>query len=253
MLSARAVEGLPEIAPGDDLGGLIVSALRSQSDAEPLTTGDVLVIAHKAISKAEGRLRSLTEVAPGERARDLAAKLHKDPRLVEVILDESKTVLRAERGVLICLTRHGFVCANAGVDFSNVPGDDTVVLLPIDPDESARRIRGRIGELTNTSPATLITDSFGRAWRIGQCDVAIGCAGLRPLDDWRGRTDTNGRELHATVIAVADELAAAADLARAKDLAQPAIVIRGAERHIAADDGPGIRPVIRAEADDLFR
>jgi coenzyme F420-0:L-glutamate ligase / coenzyme F420-1:gamma-L-glutamate ligase len=253
VLSARAVEGLPEIDPGDDLGELIVSALRSQSDAAPLTTGDVLVIAHKAVSKAEGQLRSLAEVAPDQRAQELAGQLDKDPRLVQVVLDESKSVVRAERGVLICRTRHGFVCANAGVDFSNVPGEDTVVLLPRDPDESARRIRRRIGALTNTSPAVVITDSFGRAWRIGQCDVAIGCAGLKPLDDWRGRTDTNGRELHATVIAVADELAAAADLARAKDLAQPAVVIRGAERHIAADDGPGIHPVIRPEAEDLFR
>jgi coenzyme F420-0:L-glutamate ligase / coenzyme F420-1:gamma-L-glutamate ligase len=253
VLSARAVEGLPEIAPGDDLGELIVSALRSQPDAAPLTTGNVLAIAHKAVSKAEGRIRSLTEVEPGERARELAGRLEKDARHVQVVLDESQEVLRAERGVLICVTRHGFVCANAGVDVSNVPGADTVVLLPLDPDESARRIRRRISELTNTSPAVIITDSFGRAWRIGQTDVAIGCAGLVALDDWRGRADSNGRELHATLIAVADELAAAADLARAKDLAQPAVVIRGADRHTAVQDGPGIRPVIRPEAEDLFR
>jgi coenzyme F420-0:L-glutamate ligase/coenzyme F420-1:gamma-L-glutamate ligase len=172
---------------------------------------------------------------------------------VQVVLDESRQVLRAERGVLICVTRHGFVCANAGVDASNVPGEDAVVLLPIDPDGSARGIRRRIGELTGTQPAVLITDSFGRAWRMGQCDVAVGCAGLVPLDDWRGRNDANGRMLRATVIAVADELAAAADLARAKDLSQPAVLVGGAERHTALDDGPGISPVIRPEAEDLFR
>ncbi len=253
MLSARAVEGLPEIRPGDDLGELIVSALRSQPEASPLTTDDVLVIAHKAVSKAEGRLRSLSDVEPSHRAVELATELDKDPRHVQVVLDESGEVLRAQRGVLICVTRHGFVCANAGVDASNVPGDDMVVLLPLDPDESARQIRHRIAALTNTSPAVVITDSFGRAWRIGQCDVAIGCAGLSPLDDWRGRTDIHGRELRATVIAVADELAAAADLVRAKDRAEPAIVIRGVERHRSVDDGPGIRPVIRPQAEDLFR
>jgi coenzyme F420-0:L-glutamate ligase / coenzyme F420-1:gamma-L-glutamate ligase len=253
VLSARAVEGLPEISPGDDLAELIVSALRSQADSSPLTSGDVLAIAHKAVSKAEGRVRNLREVDPDERARELADRLGKDARHVQVILDESEQVLRAERGVLICVTRHGFVCANAGVDLSNVPGEDMVLLLPLDPDESARRIRRRIAELINTSPAVVITDSFGRAWRMGQSDVAIGCAGLVALDDWRGRTDTNGRELHATVIAVADELAAAADLARAKDLAQPAIVLRGAERHTTVQDGPGIGPVIRPETEDLFR
>jgi coenzyme F420-0:L-glutamate ligase/coenzyme F420-1:gamma-L-glutamate ligase len=253
VLSARAVEGLPEISPGADLGALIVSALRSQPEASPLTTGDVVAIAHKVVSKSEGRVRSLSEVNPDERAQELANRLDKDPRHVQVVLDESEQVLRAERGVLICVTRHGFVCANAGVDVSNVPGDDMVLLLPLDPDESARKIRRRIGELTNTSPAVIVTDSFGRAWRMGQTDVAIGCAGLVGLDDWRGRADTNGRELHATVIAVADELAAAADLARAKDLAQPAIVLRGAERHTTVQDGPGIGPVIRPQEQDLFR
>ncbi len=253
MLSVRAVEGLPEIAPGDDLGEVIVSALRGQSDAAPLTAGDVLVIAHKIVSKAEGRIRTLTDVEPSQEARQLGVKLDKDPRHVQAVLDESAEVLRAERGVLISVTRHGFVCANAGVDASNVPGEDDVVLLPLDPDESARRIRSRIEELTNTRPAVVITDSFGRAWRIGQCDIAIGCAGITALDDWRGRSDSNGRELQATVIAVADELASAADLVRSKDLAQPAIVVRGAERHTTVDDGPGIRPVIRPQAEDLFR
>jgi coenzyme F420-0:L-glutamate ligase/coenzyme F420-1:gamma-L-glutamate ligase len=207
------------------------------------------VIAHKIVSKAEGRTRALADVEPSERAHALAAELGKDPRHVQVVLDESRSVLRAERGVLICETHHGFVCANAGVDASNVPGEDRVVLLPRDPDASARRIR----EVLQGKPAVIITDSFGRAWRNGQVDIAIGCAGIRPLEDWRGKPDATGREMKATWIAVADELAAAADLARTKDGAQPLILIRGADRHLAADDGPGAQALIRPEAEDLFR
>jgi coenzyme F420-0:L-glutamate ligase / coenzyme F420-1:gamma-L-glutamate ligase len=145
------------------------------------------------------------------------------------------------------------VCANAGVDASNVPGDDALVLLPENPDESARQLRARIKDLLNTAPAILITDSFGRAWRHGQLDVAIGCAGLTPLEDWRGRVDKDGRELKATWIAVADEIAAAADLARTKDGALPVVVVRGADRHVSADDGPGAAAIIRPESQDLFR
>ncbi|HLY48908.1 MAG TPA: coenzyme F420-0:L-glutamate ligase [Solirubrobacteraceae bacterium] len=249
MLSVRALDGIPEIAPGDDLGTLIVGAL----GPDGLKPGDVIVIAHKVISKAEGRVRRLGDVPPGARALELAARLDKDPRHVQVILDESAVVLRAERGVLISVTHHGFVCANAGVDASNVPGADEVVLLPRDPDASARRLRSRLAELTGAHPGIVITDSFGRAWRNGQADIAIGAAGLRPLDDWRGRPDAHGRELRATVIAVADELAAAADLARGKDRLQPVIHVRGAGRHTVADDGPGARALIRPEADDLFR
>ena len=152
-----------------------------------------------------------------ERARSLAAELDKDPRHVQVVLDETREVRRATRGVLISETHHGFVCANAGVDASNAPDDDTVILLPVDPDDSARRLRAGLRARLGVAPAVLITDSFGRAWRHGQVDVAIGCAGLAPLEDWRGRADARGRELRATWIAVADELAAAADLARAKD------------------------------------
>jgi coenzyme F420-0:L-glutamate ligase/coenzyme F420-1:gamma-L-glutamate ligase len=246
MLSAVAIDGLPEVGHGEDLAGLITS--RTELDDE-----DVLVIAHKVVSKAEGRIRALEHVEPTERARKLAARLDKDPRHVQVILDESPEILRAERGVLICVTRHGFVCANAGVDASNVPGEGDVVLLPLDPDASARRLRGRIKKLTGRMPAVLITDSFGRAWRHGQCDVAIGCAGLAPLEDWRGRRDANGRELRATWIAVADELAAAADLARAKDLSQPVVLIRGAGRHVTAGDGPGAQALLRPSREDLFR
>ena len=248
MLSASALEGLPEIAPGDDLAALIATAL-----PEPPQAGDVLVVAHKAVSKAEGRVRSLDDVNPTERALELAREGDTDPRHVQVVLDETRAVLRAERGVLICETHGGFVCANAGVDASNVPGADQVVLLPADPDASARALRARLRELLGVSPGVLITDSFGRAWRHGQVDVAIGCAGIAPLEDWRGRGDAYGRELRATWIAVADELAAAADLARSKDAMQPVVLVSGCERHVAADDGPGARALIRPKQEDLFR
>jgi coenzyme F420-0:L-glutamate ligase/coenzyme F420-1:gamma-L-glutamate ligase len=247
VLTATALEGLPEVMPGDDLAVLIADALTQNHAA--IEPGDVVVIAHKIVSKAEGRTRRLADVRPGERATTLANTLNKDPRHVQVILDESRDVLRAERGVLICVTHHGFVCANAGVDASNVPGEDTVVLLPRDPDESARRLRARLP----TAPAVIVTDSFGRAWRHGQLDIAIGCAGLRPIDDWRGRTDATNRELKATAIAVADELAAAADLTRTKDGSLPLVLIRGADRHVTADAGPGAAALIRPEAEDLFR
>jgi coenzyme F420-0:L-glutamate ligase / coenzyme F420-1:gamma-L-glutamate ligase len=245
MLQIHAIEGMPEIGPGDDLAALIADR------APALQSGDVLVIAHKVVSKSEGRTRDLGDVEPGERARTLAERLDKDPRHVQVVLDESSQVLRAERGVLICVTHHGFVCANAGVDASNVPGEETVVLLPIDPDDSARRIRERLA--AQAEIAVVITDSFGRAWRHGQVDVAIGCAGLQPLEDWRGRPDAAGREMKATLIAVADELAAAADLARTKDGQQPVTLIRGAGRHVLPAAGPGAAALRRPETEDLFR
>jgi coenzyme F420-0:L-glutamate ligase / coenzyme F420-1:gamma-L-glutamate ligase len=257
--------------PGDDLAGLIATTLAPATghdptratghdptratghDPTPATDMDVLVIAHKVVSKAEGRIRHLKDIHPTQRAIDLAATLDKDPRHVQIVLEESRQVLRASRGVLICVTHHGFVCANAGVDASNVPGDESLVLLPQDPDTSARKLRRNLRKITGAAPAILITDSFGRAWRHGQCDVAIGCAGLNPLEDWRGRTDATGRELKATWIAVADELAAAADLARRKDASLPVILVRGAGRHVSPDDGPGAAALIRPEAEDLFR
>jgi coenzyme F420-0:L-glutamate ligase/coenzyme F420-1:gamma-L-glutamate ligase len=253
VLTATALEGLPEVTPGDDLADLIAQALTQNREA--IEPGDVLVIAHKIVSKAEGRIRRLADVEPGERASELARELSKDPRHVQIVLDESQAVLRAIRGVLICVTHHGFVCANAGVDASNVPGEDTVVLLPRDPDQSARTLRAALNHRlgTGTPPAIIITDSFGRAWRHGQVDIAIGCAGLQPLEDWRGRTDATGRELKATWIAVADELAATADLARTKDGSLPLVLVRGADRHVTADDGPGAAAFIRPEAEDLFR
>ena len=249
MLAARALDGLPEIAAGTDLGALIASA------AGELRDGDVVVIAHKAVSKAEGRVRRLADVAPGERARELAAAHDKDPRHVQVVLDETAELLRAERGVLVCVTRHGFVCANAGVDASNAAEPETLVLLPEDPDGSARALRARLRELTGAVVAVVIADSFGRAWRHGQTDVAIGVAGLAPLEDWRGRADAGGRELRATWIAVADQVAGAADLVRRKDSRQPVVVVSGLHRHVfpAGDDGPGAAALLRPAGEDLFR
>jgi coenzyme F420-0:L-glutamate ligase/coenzyme F420-1:gamma-L-glutamate ligase len=249
MITARALEGLPEVTAGNDLGALIAAALI----ATEVVADDVLVIAHKVVSKSEGATRKLSTVTPGPRSRALAAELGKDPRHVQVVLDQSREILRASHGVLICVTHHGFVCANAGVDASNAPDDDTLILLPRDPDGSARTIRGALRARLGVAPAILITDSFGRAWRNGQIDVAIGCAGLAALEDWRGRADARGRELRATWIAVADELAGTADLARAKDAMRPAVLISGAGRHVSADDGPGALALLRPEAEDLFR
>lgn len=251
-LSVTALAGIPDITQGDDLASIIATTA-SAAAIDPLTNTDVLVIAHKVVSKAEGRIRHLNTVTPGARATELAAQLDKDPRHVQVVLDESREVRRASRGVLISVTHQGFVCANAGVDVSNAAAPDTVIVLPRDPDGSARRLRADLRERTGTAPAVIITDSFGRAWRHGQTDIAIGCAGIRPLEDWRGRRDATGRELNATWIAIADELAAAADLARTKDGRQPVVIVRGAGRHVSDDDGPGAKTMIRPEAEDLFR
>jgi coenzyme F420-0:L-glutamate ligase/coenzyme F420-1:gamma-L-glutamate ligase len=268
-LRALGVEGLPEIEEAAPLGELIAA----QTTIEP---GDVVVIAQKAVSKAEGQVRRLSSVIPGGEARRLAAELGKEPALVQLILEESATVLRAERGVLIAETHHGFVCANAGIDSSNLPDDDTVCLLPEDPDASARRLRAEIAADAAKEPgvggarptpllsgdphprlpptiAVVISDSFGRAWRLGQTEMAIGCAGLRPLDDWRGRQDAHGRELEATTIAVADEAAAAADLVRGKDSGIPAVIVRGLDRFVTDDDGPGAAALRRPRSEDLFR
>jgi coenzyme F420-0:L-glutamate ligase/coenzyme F420-1:gamma-L-glutamate ligase len=262
-LSAQSLCGIPEVHPGDDLAALIVAAL----DGESLHDGQLVAIAHTAVSKAEGALVELTDVVASDRALELAASdgdacSLRDPRVVQVVLDESAEVLRATRGVLICRTRHGFVCANAGVDASNAsaePGAQTLLLLPRDPDASARRIRARLRELTSSTsgvsaaPAVLITDSFGRAWRNGQVDVAIGLAGMQPLDDWRGRMDASGMELKATWLGIADGAAGAADLARAKDSREPVVIIDGLQRFISEDDGPGAGALLRPLQEDLFR
>ena len=244
-LAAEALPGMPEIRRGDDLGALLRDAAARLPDPG-LRPDDVLAVAHKAVAKAEGRVIPLSGVLPGAEARKLAAEHGKDPRLVELILAESVELVRADAGRLIARTRHGFVCANAGVDQSNAGGEEHAVLLPADPDASARALRAALG------CAVVVTDSFGRAWRIGQAEVAIGCAGLGPLDDWRGRPDTAGRLLHATVIAIADEAASAADLVRDKDSGEPAVRLRGLARHVLPDDGPGVAALLRAPEQDLF-
>ncbi|MFL5872791.1 MAG: coenzyme F420-0:L-glutamate ligase [Solirubrobacterales bacterium] len=236
------VEGMPEVSEGHRVGELIAARVELQD-------GDVVVISQKVVSKAEGMVRRLAEVEPSERARELADALDKEAAIVELVLSESKEILRAERGVLITETKHGFVCANAGIDASNLPEDGTVCLLPRDPDASARAIRAEL----STQGGVVIADSFGRAWRLGQAEVAIGCAGLAPIDDWRGRVDANGRELAATVIAIADEVAAAADLVRMKDSGVPAVLVRGLSRFVLVEDGPGAAALHRPRSEDLFR
>ena len=234
------VRGLPEVREGDDVAALVAAA----AELEP---GDVVVVAHKIVSKAEGRVVRLDEIEPSPQARELAAA--EDPRRLEVILSESARLVRTRPPLVIAETRHGFVCASAGVDASNAPEADTVVLLPEDPDASAARLRDRLRELTGATVAVIFSDSFGRAWRQGTTDVAIGCAGLRPLLDLNGERDSVGYELHATVIAVADELAAAAELVRGKLDRIPVAIVRG-----YAVDGEGTASELVMPRDrDLFR
>ena len=244
-LRIRPLTGLPELHEGDDLGRLMADAAAPAAD-------EVVVISQKAVSKVEGRVRLLADVEPGERAQELAARLDKDPAMIELVLAESERIVRAERGILITETRGGWVCANAGIDSSNLDKGQ-VSLLPVDGDASARRIRSEIAAASQAHPAVVIADSFGRAWRIGQADVAIGCAGLDPIADWRGRRDQRGRELSATVIAVADQLASAADLTRDKDSGAPGAIVSGVGDLVTAEDGPGAAAVQRPAGEDLFR
>jgi coenzyme F420-0:L-glutamate ligase / coenzyme F420-1:gamma-L-glutamate ligase len=246
-----AIEGLPEIGPGSVIGELIAERLGGAGIE--LGAGEIVAVSQKVVSKAEGRVRDLESVSAGPRAAELAEHLAPDPRLVELVLGESSAVLRAEPGALIVETRSGWVCANAGIDASNVPGADRVTLLPEDADASARRIRAELREATGVSPGVLIADSFGRPWRLGQADVAIGCAGLISLDDRRGLPDRDGEPLAATMIAVADQIAAAADLTRRKDDGRAASLIRGLDRFVTVADGPGARSLQRPRSDDLFR
>jgi coenzyme F420-0:L-glutamate ligase/coenzyme F420-1:gamma-L-glutamate ligase len=212
------VHGLPEVGEGDDIAPLIAAAVKLQN-------GDVVVVAHKVVSKAEGRVVRLDDIEPSPQARDLADG--EDPRRLEVILRESARLVRTRPPLVIAETRHGFVCASAGVDASNAPEPNMLVLLPKDPDASAARLRDRLRELMGTEVAVIVSDSFGRAWRQGTTDVAIGCAGLRPLLDLSGERDAAGYELHATTIALADELAGAAELVRGKLDGVPAAIVRG--------------------------
>ena len=242
-LDLIGVEGLPEVNSGDDLAELIGARIN-------LIAGDVVVVAQKVVSKAEGRTRDLTAVTASDEAVRLAPHLvaQPDPRFVQVVLDESVRVLRSER-VLITQTRHGYVCANSGIDHSNIPGSQVVTLLPVDPDASAERLRGRLRDVTGVTVGVIVSDTFGRPWRLGIVNVALGVAGMPALIDMRGRLDDAGKELHATVVAFADEVAAAAGLVMGKTRRTPAVVVRGLE---VEGNGRG-RDLIRPAADDLFR
>ena len=240
-LRVVAVEGLPEIAAGDDLAELIAGAAR-------LADGDVVVVAQKAVSKAEGRVVRLDELEPSERAREIAGDA-KDARHVEAILREAVRLVRVRPPLVIAETRHGFVCASAGVDASNAPAPGTLVLLPLDPDASAERLRARLRDLTAAAVGVIVSDSFGRAWRQGTTDVAVGAAGLPVLLDLAGVRDRAGYELHATVVAVADEIAGAAELVMGKTSGIPAAIVRGLELR-----GRGrARDLVMPPERDLFR
>ncbi len=227
-LEIIALDGIPEVNPGDDLPQLIADAL--DASHLRLADGDVLVVTQKIVSKAEGRLVELASVQPSELAREWAERWDKDPRQVELVLRESAAIVRmAPGGLIISRTRHGLVCANAGVDVSNVGGGELASLLPLDPDASARRIRDGLATSAGASPAVIVSDSFGRPWRNGIVNVAVGTAGMEALVDLRGEPDAAGRVMRATVIAVADELASAADLAGGKVEQRPVVVVRGYE------------------------
>jgi coenzyme F420-0:L-glutamate ligase/coenzyme F420-1:gamma-L-glutamate ligase len=238
------LRGIPELAEGDDLGALLAEAAGA---AGGLEDGDVVVVAQKAVSKMEGRVVRLADVEPSARARELAGE-DGDPRQLEVILRESAEVVRSRPPLVIARTRHGFVCASAGVDASNTPGHGTLVLLPLDPDASAARLRARLLELTRADVGVVVSDSFGRAWRTGTTDVALGVAGLAPLRDLRGQRDRTGYELRSTQIAVADELAGAAELVLGKTSGVPAAIVRGVDAH---RDGTAAELVMPPER-DLF-
>jgi coenzyme F420-0:L-glutamate ligase / coenzyme F420-1:gamma-L-glutamate ligase len=239
-LRVAPLEGMPEVEPGADLADLVAGVAA-------LEDGDVVVLAQKVVSKAEGRVVRLDEVEPSEQARELAAG--EDPRRIEVILREAARLVRTRPPLVIAETRHGFVCASAGVDSSNAPAAETVVLLPEDPDASAERIRARLRELTGRDVAVLVTDSFGRPWRQGTTDVAIGAAGLQVAVDLRGVRDRVGYELHATTIAVADEIAGAAELVMGKTEGVPGAIVRGLS---LAGEGRA-RDLVMPPERDLFR
>ena len=234
------VEGIPEVAAGDDLAALL-------AEAAAFEDGDVVVVAQKVVSKGEGRTVHLDEIEPSARARQLAAG--DDPRRLEAILREAARIVRSRPPLVIAATRHGFVCASAGVDASNAPEAGVLVLLPLDPDASARRIRDGVAERTGRTVGVIVSDSFGRPWRQGTTDVAIGAAGIRPLLDLRGTRDRTGYELHATTIALADEIAGAAELVLGKTRDVPAAIVRGLD---VAGEGTARDLVMPAER-DLFR
>lgn len=242
------IQGLPEVRPGMDLASLILQA--TQTQGTPLQEGDILVITHKVVSKAEGQLVDLSTVTPSPLAERWARDHGRDPRLIEVALRESRRISRMDRGVLLTETHHGFYCINAGVDASNIPGNGTVSLLPRDPDASAERIREAVGQATGFQVAVIITDSWGRPWREGVVNVAIGAAGIAALRDYRGTRDVYGHELRASVMAVVDELASAAELVMGKVDMVPVVIVRGYSYSLAKGS---VRDLIREPEQDLFR
>ena len=239
------VEGIPEIQPGDDLPEVV-----SLAAGENLRAGDILVMTHKIVSKAEGRLVDLRTIEPSALAKGYAARYGRDPRQIEVILRESRRIVRMERGLVIAETHHGFVCANAGIDASNVPGDDMVCLLPLDPDASAARLREALVTRMGSELAVIVSDSFGRPWREGITNVAIGVSGMDPLADYRGHRDRHGHPLEASVLAVADELAAAAELVMGKVVGIPVAIVRGYPYERSAGTG---KDLLMPPERDLFR
>ena len=244
------VAGIPEIEPNDQLGEIITQATRRQGT--PVGPGDILVVTQKVVSKSEGQVVDLRDVDPSASAVKLADETGKDPRLVELILSESRSIVRvdAARGIIITETTHGFVCANSGIDASNVPGDFLVCLLPKQPDESADLIREQVRAASGVSVAVIISDTFGRAWREGHVNFAIGVSGMDPMKDYRGLPDAYGTILNVTTIAVADELAAAAELATGKSIHVPVALIKGYEYSTGPE---GVQSLLRERSKDLFR
>ena len=244
-IKVLGLENFPEVRPGDDLNCMISGAV-----ARDLRPHDVLVVTHKIVSKAEGRLVDLRTVEPSTLAKGYAARYRKDPRQIEVVLRESRRIVRMDRGIIISETHHGFVCANAGVDASNVPGDDTVCLLPLDPDASAARLGDALAEDPGVEVAVVVSDSFGRAWRHGITDVAIGVAGMDPVADYRGLRDPHGYPIEASVLAVADELAAAAELVMGKTDGIPLAIVRG---YSYSPTSGNARELLMPPERDMFR
>ncbi|MEJ7814490.1 MAG: coenzyme F420-0:L-glutamate ligase [Rubrobacter sp.] len=244
-IKVLGLENFPEVRPGDDLNCMISGAV-----ARDLRPHDVLVVTHKIVSKAEGRLVDLRTVEPSTLAKGYAARYGKDPRQIEVVLRESRRIVRMDRGIIISETHHGFVCANAGVDASNVPGDDTVCLLPLDPDASAARLGDALAEDPGVEVAVVVSDSFGRAWRHGITDVAIGVAGMDPVADYRGLRDPHGYPMEASVLAVADELAAAAELVMGKTDGIPLAIVRG---YSYSPTSGNARELLMPPERDMFR
>ena len=248
-LQLIGVTGLPEVQTGDNLARLISDAASAQGTE--LQPDDILIVTQKVVSKAEGNIVDLGQIEPSTLAKEFAGQYDKDPRLVEVVLRESRRVVRMDRGILVVETKHGFICANAGVDASNVPGDERVSLLPVDPDQSAQRIRSELKASLGLTLGIIISDTFGRPWRMGNTDIAIGVAGISPLLDYTGETDIHGYTLRVSVSAIADEIASAAELVAGKLTQIPVAIARGYP--YLSDEGASALSLVRDGSLDLFR